>query len=279
MNANSSALKRGIVFLSSTKLFWWFSIVIFILFYAAMFMCKNGVDDGAFFALNNQLLIDWMMQPAASHPTVATWFYMIFFCFIVVALNMLSRLILEVEQLVALAKRSISSGSGASTLFFLRKLSVFLVHLFFILMLSVYGISSVTGLKFQGEALRKGAPLQHADLPFAIECIDIRKAAQQEQTPWVILKRADADTGETFTIPGWHDGIYYGVNRINLASDDGDGETQEAGATPRTELRLFVHQFSRGYFVTAMILWLSSLIFFIALRPESAKLFKKPMGR
>lgn len=278
MSTKNSAFKNIILNLSSTKLFWWLAIFAAILFYVAMFMLKKGVDNGAFSTLNNQLFLDWIREPADSHPMVAKWVKLVFMCFAVLALNMLSRIYLELEQLVILGKKSFASGPAGSPLFFFRKVSVFFIHVCFVLMLSFYCISSLTGIKFQGEVLQKGNTIAHDALPFDLECVEVKTSSQTGIAPTVILKEAGADESAAFRLPAWRKGIFYGVNRVKIVDENGGDETQSAKKQSKTELRLFVHQFSRGYFIAAMTLWLASFVFFILLRPREKTSLHDPMG-
>lgn len=279
MNRNSiSTFERFIERWSSTKIFFWLSISLFILFYAASAMCKKKIENGGFMNLNNILLIEWLTNSGKEHPIIATWLIIIFFCFFILALNVFSRIIIEFNQLILITKNTFFSGSSRSHALFYRKISIFLVHFSFILIISFYGIASVTGIKFTGPSLEKGKIIQHSLLPAQIECIDIQESTKTNIEDVNIYKVIPKYTAVLkvnnieFIVPGWHDGIYYDIkmSKPTPISDAGKKNIQKTELRPK----LFIHSFHVGYFITVLSFWFLSFLLYTLMRPGLKILFK-----
>jgi hypothetical protein len=262
-NAYASLLRRCRDNLSSARLFFWLSMLIAAHFYLAAILCKTGFDGSGFLKLNNRLLLDWLLQDAGAHPMVATW--LVFTCtlFFILAVNICCRVWLEFESLLTAARAGAREAAGPNRLP-LRKIFVFSIHFSFILMISFYGLSSATGFKFLGPAIEKGAVLEHPSLPYAIECLEIDKAAKRMEKPRIVAKPAGGPVGSEFTIPGWHEGVYYDV-RATMASP---AERTAPGEKPARglQLNLLGHRFNVVSFVAVLGLWFAGFFGFMLIR-------------
>ncbi|MGD9160211.1 MAG: hypothetical protein PVG39_17480 [Desulfobacteraceae bacterium] len=268
---NDSTFKRCLEGLSSVKLFFRLSIILFILFYAASVMCKKGTDGG-FMVLNNILLSDWLINAGPKHPVITSWFIIISICFFILALNICARVIIEFKQL-----SSVTSNNENASGLIRRKACILFIHASFILIFFFYFISSVTGIKSTGPVIEKGKILQHPSLPFQVECVDIIRPGKGKpgknnmtQKPSVVLK---VDNDE-FKIPGWHKGIYYDINMPSPPPAD-PGTEIKPGKEAKPKPKLFVHSFNVKCFITVLVLWFLSFLIYTFVRPGVKKFFNR----
>lgn len=266
---NISTFEKYLARLSSTKIFFWLSIILFFLFYTASAMCKKKIEDGGFMNLNNYLLIEWLKNSGQEHPVITIWLIVIFICFFILALNIFARIIIEYNQLILVTKNTFFSGIDKSPALFFRKFSIFLVHFSFIIIISFYCIASVTGIKFTGPVIEKGKIIQHPLLPFRVECVDIFESTNIEAyNVYKVIPKVTAVlriNNSEFTAPGWHDGIYYDV-KVTGSSSLSVANKKEI-KKGETGPRLFVHYFYARYFIMVLSFWFLSFFLYTLMRP------------
>jgi hypothetical protein len=263
VKTNASLFRRWLDPLASARFFFWLAMLIAVHFYLAAILFKTGFDGAGFMKLNNRLLLDWLLQDAGAHPMVATWLVFTYILFFILAVNICCRVWVEFDSLRIAARASACEASGPNR-FLLRKIFVFCIHFSFILMISFYGLSSATGFKFIGPALKKGTVLEHPSLPYAIECLEIDKAGKQMEKPRIVVKPAGGPVGSEFKIPGWHDGVYYDVctAMASPANKTAPGEKPARGL----QLQLLAHRFNVVLFVVVLGLWFAGFFGFMLIR-------------
>jgi hypothetical protein len=119
----------------------------------------------------------------------------------------------------------------------------------------------MTGYKFVGPIVKKGAVITHPMLPSDLQCLSVRKAGKKLAKPEVVF-RVVSD-GETFTAPGWFRGTYYDVR----------GEIEKSpsvipGKQGRNVfvLKLFAHRFHVLGFASLLVVWTSGFCLFMFVR-------------
>jgi hypothetical protein len=232
-------------------------------FYLAAILCKTGFDDSGFMDFNNYLLLDWFLNSSSIHPMVATWLAVTCLLFFILAFNICSRVLLELNSLITAYKSNVSGVIGTKNSF-LRKVFVFSIHLSFGLMLSFYFMSSITGFKFIGPAIEKGKILQHPSLPYPIECVEIIKSGKRMEKPSIFFRPVGEENGSEFKIPGWHEGVFYDV-RAMIAPRAEKG-VPEATSSKGIQLKLAAHCFNIIYFIVVISLWFLGFFFFMLVR-------------
>ena len=204
-----SLLKSTFNFFASVKLFFITSILVSAHFYIAVMGIKAGVDPD-FKKLNNYILIDWIKDCGLDHKIILIWLFIAFILLVILGLNIFSRLLKEVSLLKRVWIQKKHNENGFKLFF--KKISVFFIHLSFVLMLLIHLVSSVSGLKFRVPDISKGAVLIHEKLPYELKCVDIKKSNKKYLKPNIHLESLEKENPVSFVIPGWNQGYYYNVS-------------------------------------------------------------------